>query len=121
MLAHLARFFFFGLHLFDLPYGFLNLGIALLEQLLCLVFGFLDDEFVLLGNFLEALVVVGRNLVETFLLLVHVVALVFPVSAVAHDVEQILVHVDVVAAHQLRSLVDDLLRQSDLAGYLDGK
>ena len=80
------------------------------------------NNLAVLGSYsLQPLVIVGDHLVKAFLLGPHILALVLPVAAVPHDVKQVLVHVDVVTAHNLAGLVDDLLRQSRLAGNLDGK
>ena len=121
MLAHLLGFLLLGLHFAYFANGAFYLCIALVDDILCLGACLLDDGPMFLLEGIDACVEVGDDGVEAFLLLVYVVTLVFPVFAVAHDVEQILVHVDVVAAHNLARLVDDLCRQTRLAGNLDGK
>ena len=48
-------------------------------------------------------------------------ALLLPVALVAADVLQVLVHVDVVGADDLLGLIDDVARQADLVGDLEGE
>ena len=112
---------FLSLFAANLLDGTLNLGVAALQYLLCLGTRVVNDLSMLGTDIVQPLVIVGDHLVEAFFLGAHVLALVLPVAAVAHDVEQVLVHVDIVAAHYLAGLVDHLLRQPRLAGNLDGK
>ena len=80
------------------------------------------NNLAMLGtDVVQTLVIGGNHLVKAFLLSPDILALVLPVTAVTHDIKQILVHIDIVAAHNLARLVDDLLRQPSLAGNLDGK
>ena len=45
----------------------------------------------------------------------------FPVTFVTDNVLEVFVALNIVGAHDLRGVPDDLLRQSDLARYLDSK
>ena len=101
--------------------GTFDLGIAALQNLLCLGTRLMDDLPMLGPDVVQAFVVVSNHLIEPPLLGTHVLSLVFPIAAVAHDVEQVFVHIDVVAAHNLGRLVNDLLRQARLTGNLDGE
>ena len=101
--------------------GALDLRIASCQDFLRLGTRIVDNLTVLGTNVIQALVIVGDHLIKTLLLSPHVLSLVLPVTAVTHDVEQVLVHVDVVAAHNLAGLVNDRLRQTRLAGNLNGK
>ena len=113
--------FFLGLLLTYLFDGSLDLGIASTKDFLCLGTSIVDNLAMLSPDVVQALVIVGNQLVEMLLLGPHVLALVLPVTAVTHDVEQVFIHIDVVAAHNLACLVDDLLGQTRLTGNLDGK
>ena len=112
---------FLGLLFAYLLDGTLNLGVAALQYLLCLGTRVVNDLSMLGTDIVQPLVIVGDHLVEALFLGAHVLALVLPVAAVTHDVEQVLVHIDIVAAHYFAGLVDHLLGQTCLAGNLDGK
>ena len=101
--------------------GTLNLGVAGAQDFFGLITCVMDNLPVLGADVVQPLVIVGYHLVEPLLLGPDILALVFPIAAVTHNVEQILIHVDVVTTHNFGSLVDNLLRQSRLACDLDGK
>ena len=107
-----------GTYLLD---GALDLGITGAQDFLGLVAGVMNDLAVLGTDTFKTFVIVCNQLVQAFLLGTNVLALVLPVATVAHDVKQILVHIDVVATHNLAGLVDDLTGQSGLARDLNGK
>ena len=119
--AQFLSAFFLGLLGAYLLDGTLDLGITGAQDFLSLVAGVMNDLAVLGADALKAFVIVGNQLVEAFLLGTNVLALVLPVATVAHDVQQILVHIDVVATHNLAGLVDNLMGQSGLARDLNGK
>ena len=54
-------------------------------------------------------------------MLVDGLTLTFPVTLVAYDVLQVFVALDIVAAYNVAGILDDLLRNTCLTGYLDGK
>ncbi len=60
-------------------------------------------------------------LVQLFLQLVHVLALVLPVTLVTDNVLQVLVGIHVIAAYNLCGVLYHILGQTYLAGYLHGK
>ena len=60
-------------------------------------------------------------LVKLFLKLMHVLALVLPVTLVTYNVLQILVGIHIITAYNLRSVLNDIFRQTYLAGYLNGE
>ena len=70
---------------------------------------------------LEILFVARDQLFELLFATADVLSLVFPVTLVADNVLEILVHVDVIAAHLFGGFGDDIVRQADLAGDLDGE
>ena len=118
---HLACPGLLGLHLTDGADGILDLGIRGVEQLLCVFLG-LGHHIAACGlQLLHLLLIFGDDLLQTFLLLVHLLPLVLPVAFVAHYVEQIFVAVHIVLPHYLRGVVYHILRDADLAGYLDGE
>ena len=98
-----------------------DLGIAATQDFLCLGTGIMNDLTVLGTDVVQTLVIVTDELVQAFFLGTHVLTLVFPIAAITHDVKQVLVHVDIVTAHNLAGLINHLLGQTRLAGNLDGK
>ena len=54
-------------------------------------------------------------------MLVYGLSLALPITLVAHNVLQILVALDIFRAHNVRGILDHLLRQSRLTRYLDGE
>ena len=58
---------------------------------------------------------------ERFLVLVDGLTLAFPIALVADDILQVLVALDIVGPHDIRGILDYLLRNTRLTGYLDGK
>ena len=50
--------------------------------------------------------------------LAYCLAFAFPIAFVAHNVLQVLIGVDVFAAHNFRGIGDDIFRQTYLAGNL---
>ena len=71
--------------------------------------------------FLNRALVAGYAALERLFVLVNGLTLTLPVALVAHDVLQVLVALYVFRAHDVRCVLDDLLGDARLAGYLDGK
>ena len=72
-------------------------------------------------DLLDVALILGDGLLHILLTLMDALSLVLPVSLVSHDVLQVLVALDVLGTDDVGSLLDDFLRQSYLAGDLDGK
>ena len=88
---------------------------------MCGLFGLADNCLPLAVHGLEILFVARDQLLELLLAAADVLSLVFPVTLVADNVLEILVHVDIIAAHLLGGFGNDVVRQTDFAGDLDGE
>ncbi len=119
--SHFARFLLFGLHFANFANGAFHLCVALRHDGARFFSRLVDDGAVLGGDALETCLIVGHDGIEAFLLGADVAALVLPIATVAHDVEQVFVHVHIVATHDFGGLVDDGNGQPDFARYLDGE
>ena len=58
---------------------------------------------------------------KRFLVLVYGLAFSFPVALVAHNVLQVFIALDIVGAHDVGGVFDDLLGDARLSGYFDGE
>ena len=116
-----ARAFLLGLRLADLADRILDAGIGLADDALCGLFSFTDNRFPLAVYGLEIVLVARCQLFELLFAAADVLPLVFPVTLVADNVLEILVHVDIIAAHLFRGFGNDIVRQADFAGDLDGE
>ena len=116
-----TRAFLLGLCLADLTDRVLDAGIGFADDALCSLFGLADNYLPLAVHGLEILFVARDQLLELLLAAADVLSLVFPVTLVADNVLEILVHVDIIAAHLLGGFGDDVVRQTDLAGDFDGE
>ena len=121
ILADHAGAFLLGLSLLDVLDGLLNLGVRLPEHLLCLLFGVGDDGLALVVQTLDVLLIALDGLLHLLLMLMNALAFLLPIALVADDVLQILVGVDVVLADDFAGILDHLLGDAGLSGYLDGK
>ena len=110
-----------GLCLADLADRVLDASVGLADDALRRLFGFTDNCLPLAVHSLEIVFVARYQLLELLLAAADVLSLVFPVTLVADNVLEILVHVDIIAAHLLGCFGDDVVRQADLAGDLDSK
>ncbi len=59
--------------------------------------------------------VAGEGFLDSFFFPAYVGAFVFPIPAVACDIEQILVEVDIIAANNFACVIDDVIGQTGLA------
>ena len=119
--ANLAGTLFLSLRLTNLADGILNLTVGLGQQFLSLLLGALQDLLAFALNLLEVGLIALDMSFEVLLVLVDGLALAFPVTFVAYDVLQVFVALDIVLAYNVGGVLDDFLRQTGLAGYLDGK
>ena len=110
-----------GLMLFYLLDNVFYLLVALLYQPFGLALGLADDLLALFFQSLRCFLVVADGRFEGLLVLMYLLPLAFPVSLVSHNVLQVLVALDVIRAHYLAGILDNLLRKTGLAGYLYGK
>lgn len=121
LLAQHLGAFALGLRGFNFANGTLDVGIGGCQNILSLSLCSVND-FALSGAYvLQPGVVLLGNLVDALFLIVNFLSFVLPIFSVASDVEQIFVHIYVVAANNLRSLVDNLGREAYLSGNLNGK
>ena len=116
-----TRAFFLGLCLADLADRVLDAGIGFADDALCGLFGLADNCLPLAVHGLEIVFVARDQLLELLLAAADVLSLVFPVTLVADNVLEILVHVDIIAAHLFGGFGNDIVRQADFAGDLDGE
>ena len=65
--------------------------------------------------------IAGDGFLHLLLTLPDILTFSLPVTLVAHDVLQVLVTLNVFAAHNFRRIGNDIFGQTYLAGYLDGK
>ena len=116
-----TRALLLGLCLADLADRVLDASVGLADDALRRLFGFTDNCLPLAVHGLEIVFVARYQLLELLLAAADVLSLVFPIPLVADNVLEILVHVDIVAAHLFGGFGDDVVRQTDFAGDLDGE
>ena len=121
LLPYALRLLLLGLALANLAYGVLYPAVRLLEHLLrlflCLV-EYLLTGFLHIGH---TGLIARYGLLEFLLPLVDGLPFAFPVAFVADDVLEILVALYVVGAYDVGGVLDNLLGQSCLPGYLYGE
>ena len=110
-----------GFGLFNLAYSALDGSIAFAQQIRGLRIGFLQNSTFLGFNTRHLLFVVSNLLLQLFLLLANVLAFVLPIAFIARNVLQMLVVVDMLLAHNIRSTLNNRLGQTNLASYLHRK
>ena len=119
--AHLLRALALGFRLTDFADGVFNAGVGTFEERLRLLAGFGQHRLAARAGVGDFLVVTLEQSVEVLFLVVHGAALVFPIVLVANDVLDIFLAHHVIAPHELFSLTDEVGRQPDFAGNLEGK
>ena len=101
--------------------GILDVTVALLQEFLSLFLSLTQYFLTLLCQFLYLLLVLGDCLFQVLLALMHVLTLVLPIALVAYDVLQVFVALDIVRTNDFACLLDHLVRNARLAGYLYGE
>ena len=119
--AHLFRTLALGFRLTDFANRVFDAGVGALEERLRLLAGFGQHRLSARAGVGDFLVVTLEQTVEVLFLVVHGAALVFPIVLVANDVLDIFLAHHVVAPHELFRLTDEVGRQPDFAGNLEGK
>ena len=110
-----------SLSLANLANGLLYARVGRGQNLLGLGFGLMQYGVALRFEVVGFIFVEREELVELTLFLLDILALVGPIAAVAGYIEQILVEVYVVTAHNLLRLGNDIAVKADLACDLHGK
>ena len=119
--ASFKSFFFVGLCSANVVDGALNGGITAVENAFGLVFGLAQNFATLFAQCCSIFFTLLDDLFEFLLFLANGRALVFPITFVASDVEQIFVKVDIIAAHDFLGIGNNVCRQACFARYFDGK
>ena len=60
-------------------------------------------------------------LVQLFFKLMHILTLVLPVTLVTYNILKIFVGIDIITTYNTGGILNDILRQTYLPGYLNGK
>ena len=108
--AHFAGALFLSLCLLDFADGVLYPAVGLGQQFLSLLLGTIEYLLALALYLLQIGLVALDMSLQRLLVLVDGLALALPVALVADNVLQVFVALDIVAAHNLRGVADDLLR-----------
>ena len=101
--------------------GALDGGIRPLDYLAGLFLSVGKDFTAALTEILRIIFIFLESIFKFFLLLANLHALIFPISAVTGNVEQILVHVDIIRPDNLLGALDNLLREPYFARNFNGK
>lgn len=107
-----------GLLLANLADSILYAFVALFQQFFGLLFSLGEDSLTLGIHIRDAFLISLDASLKFFLFLMNRLTFLLPVTLVADDVLKILVALDIVGPHDLRSLLDNLFRQTYLARYL---
>lgn len=103
---------FVGLRAADVADSSLDGGIGAFENPLGFLAGLADDLASLLAEAFGVFTVAGEGFLDSFFFPAYVGAFVFPIPAVACDIEQILVEVDIIAANNFACVIDDVIGQT---------
>ena len=121
LLACQSGLFLLGLCFLDGADGVFDACVRFLKKTFRILLRLFQNRLAVFLQFLNLGLVSGDGVFHLLFALADVLALGFPITLVAHDVLQILVGIDVFAAHDFRSIGYYFLGQTDFAGNLHGE
>ena len=120
-LARLLRTITFGLSLTYVAYSTLHSRIALADDAQAFLPRLIQYGTTAAVKVLLLGLVTVDDFLKMFMTSTNVLTLIGPVTLVACYVQQVLVQIDIVAAHDGTGIINDIGRQSGLASNFDGK
>ena len=121
LFSYLARLFFVGLILSNFLYGILYALITLSQKFLCLLTGALKYLLTLAFNIGQLSFITRNGFLDVFLALMNVLAFVFPITLVSHNILQVFVTLNIIGTHYLRRITNHLVGNACLTSNLDSK
>ena len=119
--ANLFGLFFFGLRALNVVNSALYSRITLFEKFFSFLSSCVNDFASFFVERFGLLVVSFDDGIDFFLLCVDFLSLIFPIAAVARNVEQIFLHIHIVATYDFDGFFTPTLWQTDFASNLDSK
>ena len=121
LLSQPLRVFLFRLLFAYLTNGVLYLSVAFSKQFFRLFLGFSQHVLSVFFQLSHRFLILADDALKFLFAQMDVLSLVFPIALVTNDVLKIFVALDIFRPDDVRSVFDDLFRNANLSGYLDGE